>query len=36
MPQHATRPVLVPLSCVLLVLGGCLGTPPPGFTCCPP
>ena len=24
MPQRATRPVLASLSCVLLVLGGCL------------
>ena len=31
MPQRVTRPVLVPLSCVLLVLGGCLGTPPTRF-----
>ncbi|HEY5869924.1 MAG TPA: PqiC family protein [Candidatus Tectomicrobia bacterium] len=31
MPQRVTRPVLVPLSCVLLVLGGCLGTPPSRF-----
>jgi uncharacterized lipoprotein YmbA len=31
MPKYATRPVLVPLSAVLLVLGGCLGTPPTRF-----
>jgi len=31
MPQRVTRPVLVPLSCVLLVLGGCLCTPPSRF-----
>ena len=31
MPQRATRPVLASLSCVLLVLGGCLGTPPTRF-----
>ena len=27
MPRRATRPVLAILSGVLLVLGGCLGTP---------
>src|SRR6266498_1510380 len=31
MPQRATRPVLASLSGVLLVLGGCLGTPPTRF-----
>ena len=31
MLQRATRPVLASLSCVLLVLGGCLGTPPTRF-----
>ena len=29
MPPRATRPVLASLSCVLLVLGGCLGTSHP-------
>jgi hypothetical protein len=31
MPQRTTRPVLALLSGVLLVLGGCRGTPPTRF-----
>lgn len=31
MPRRSTRPVLATLSCVLLVLGGCLSTSPTRF-----